>query len=152
MALFKSTEGIIINATNSVSANYGSRTWHLTKDVPASGAVTLITITQTSSPTTRIPVNIQVFGTFQRKADPVTEIPLYVQHGTLFLNTNGNPTFDGDPYNQSGGNNIGRINYNSSGGTTATITGSEQYGATGEFVGIIITITTDQWNRMSISI
>jgi hypothetical protein len=150
MALFKSTEGIIINATNSVSANYGSKTWHLVKDIPTNfGTAAFLTLTQTSSPTTRIPVNVQIFATFHRKAEPFTEIPCFVQHTTIFLNTNGNPTFEGNVYNQSGGNTIGGV-IQSTSGTTATISGLG--GTTEEIAGMIITLSTDQWNRISISI
>jgi hypothetical protein len=92
---------------------------------------------------------VQIFATFHRKAEPFTEIPCSVQHTTIFLNTNGNPTFEGNVYNQSGGNAIGGV-IQSTSGTTATISGLG--GTTEEIAGMIITLSTDQWNRISISI
>lgn len=148
MAILKASEGIRLNATSGTSADYGTRMWHLTKVIPTTGA-NLITFTQSSSPTYRGNIAITVFFAAQRTTS-YTEMPARVEMATIYLNTNGNPTFDSNVFTiASGGNAICGATYSSSGTTCLVgISGAstEVYG------GLIVHATTNMWNRISVTI
>ena len=149
MAILKASEGIRLNATSGTSADYGTRMWHLTKTIPANSGQNLITFTQTSSPTYRGNVAITVFFAAQRTTS-YTEMPARVEMATIYLNTNGNPTFEGDVTTiVSGGNAICGATYSSSGTTCSVgISGA----STDVYGGLVVHATTNMWNRISVTI
>jgi hypothetical protein len=154
MAILKSNEGIIINATNSISTNFGCRLCESTRLFPAvTSGISLIQFTQNGATSEQHPVSIAFTMAAIRTSVNRTELPAYFAGSLLFLNTNGtiskhNSGYS-DRYAQGGNLTLDPSIY--SGGSSFFL-GANNNQSTGIVASVKATICTTAWNNLTVTL
>jgi len=152
MAILKSNEGIIINATNSVSTNFGCRIYESTRLWNANqSAVSLIQFTQNGATSAVHAVSVTFKFVAIRTSGTKNELPAYICNSLLFLNTNGVISYSSVLNTiASGGNGI-LVPDIYSGGSSYFI-GANNSQSTGIIGSVKATICTSAWNNLTVTL
>ena len=152
MAILKSNEGIIINATNSVSTNFGCRMYESTRlwNANTSG-ISLIQFTQNGATTATHAVSVVFKFVAIRTSGTKNELPAYYCNSLLYLNTNGVISYSGTIETiASGGNNILPPDISQSGANI--FIGANNNQSTGIIGSAKVTVCTSAWNNLTVTI
>jgi len=152
MAILKSNEGIIINATNSVSTNFGCRIYESTRLWNANqSGISLIQFTQSGATATTQAVSVVFKFVAIRTSGTKNELPAYLCNTLLYLNTNGVISYSGTKETiASGGNGILVPDIYQSGANI--FIGANNGQSTGIIGSAKITVCTAAWNNLTVTI
>lgn len=151
MAILKSNEGIIINATNSVSTNFGCRTYESTRLWNANqSGISLIQFTQNGATATTQPVSVLLKFVAIRTSGTKNELPAFICNALLYLNTNGVISLYGVETTASGGNGILVPSVYQSGANI--FIGANNGQSTGIIGSAKVTVCTAAWNNLTVTI
>ena len=152
MAILKSNEGIIINATNSVSTNFGCRIYESTRLWNANqSAISLIQLTQNGATTTTQAISIALKFVAIRTSGTKNELPAYLCNSLLYLNTNGVISYSGTLETIASGGNPILVPNIYSGGSSFFI-GANNGQNTGIIGSVKATICTSAWDNLTITL
>lgn len=152
MAILKSNEGIIINATNSVSTNFGCRMYESTRlwNANTSG-ISLIQFTQNGATATTHAVSVSFKFVAIRTSGTKNELPAFICTALLYLNTNGAISYSGTIDTQaSGGNTILVPDIYS--GSSSYFIGANNNQGTGIIGSAKVTVCTSAWNNLTVTL
>jgi hypothetical protein len=152
MAILKSNEGIIINATNSVSTNFGCRIYESTRlwNANTSG-ISLIQFTQNGATTTTQAVSVVFKFVAIRTSGTKNELPAFFCNSLLYLNTNGVISYSGTKDTIASGGNLILVPDIYSGGSSFFI-GANNNQSTGVIGSVKATICTSAWNNLTVTL
>jgi len=151
MAILKSSEGIIINATNSVSTNFGCRIYESTKLFSANtSGINLIQFTQNGATAAKHAVSVLIKFAAIRTSGSKNELPAHLVNTLLILNTNGVISSNGFDTYTSGGNNIMSPNISQSGANL--FIGANNNQSTGIIGSIKVTVCTSAWDNLTVTL
>lgn len=152
MAILKSSEGIIINATNNVSTNFGCRMYESTRTFAANtSGISLIQFTQNGATATVHAVSVAFEFVAIRTSGTKNELPAFVCNSLLYLNTNGVISHSGTLDTiASGGNAILVPDIYSS--SSSFFIGANNNQSTGIIGSVKATICTSAWNNLTVTL
>jgi hypothetical protein len=151
MAILKSNEGIIINATNNVSTNFGCRMYESTRLWNANqSGISLIQFAQNGATTTVHTVSVIIKFVAIRTSGTKGELPAYFINLVLTLNTNGVIEYPESNMFASGGNNIlpPIISYSN----PNVFIGANNSQSTGIIGSAKVTVCTSAWNNLTVTL
>jgi len=152
MAVLKSNEGIIINATNSISTNFGCRMYESTRlwNANTSG-ISLIQFTQNGATATTQAVSVSFKFVAIRTSGTKNELPAFICNALLNLNTNGTISISGGLDTiTSGGNGILTPDIYS--GSSSYFIGANNNQSTGIIGSAKIIVCTAAWNNLTVTL
>jgi len=152
MAILKSNEGIIINATNSVSTNFGCRMYESTRlwNANTSG-ISLIQFTQNGATATTQSVSVVFKFVAIRTSGTKNELPAFLCNSLLYLNTNGVISYSGTIETIASGGNLILVPDIYSGSSSFFI-GANNNQSTGIIGSAKVTVCTAAWNNLTVTI
>ena len=152
MAILKSGEGIIINGTNNVSSNYGSRIYTSTRTWAAYASnINMIQIYQSGATSVRGTISFHIKWAAIRTSSSKTELPALYASARGSLNTSGTISFDsGLDWHSWGGNGI-LWPYVGLGGSSIFI-GANSGSSTGVIGSVWVTMSCMEWNNVVVNV
>ena len=152
MAILKSNEGIIINATNSVSTNFGCRIYESTRLVPANtSGISFIQFTQNGATTTTHAVSVVFKFAAILTSGAKTQLPAFYSNSLFYLNTNGVISYSGTQDNIASGGNLILVPGIYSGSSSFFI-GSTNNQNAGVIGSVKVTVCTSAWNNLTVTL
>jgi len=152
MAILKSNEGIIINATNSVSTNFGCRIYESTRLWNANqSGINLIQFTQNGATTAVHAVSVVFKFAAILTSGAKTQLPAFLCNSLFYLNTNGVISYSGTQNTLASGGNLILVPGIYSGSSSFFI-GANNNQSTGIIGSAKVTVCTAAWNNLTVTI